>query len=219
MGRWTAVVGAVAAAMALAVGELAAAITGGPSLVIAVGDLVVDLAPGWLVRRTIGLLGTSQKPALLIGIVMVTLLAGAVLGRVATAGRRARWLVFVGFGLVGAGAASGSERPLSGLVAGILAAVAGVAVLEVALRKAPVSGPQVGDPLVGPPADVPFQDPRIKASTRRGFMVYAAGMSAAAGAVAVGSRVLATRGSEELREQVVLPPGSRTVGERPTTTT
>nr|MBC8484076.1 oxidoreductase [Actinomycetota bacterium] len=151
MGRWTAVVGAVAAAMALAVGELAAAITGGPSLVIAVGDLVVDLAPGWLVRRTIGLLGTSQKPALLIGIVVVTLLAGAVLGHVATAGRRARWLVFVGFGLVGAGAASGSERPLSGLVAGILAAVAGVAVLEVALRKGPVSGPQVGDPLVGPP--------------------------------------------------------------------
>ena len=218
MGRWTAVAGAVAAAMALAAGELAAAITGGPSLVIAVGDLVVDLAPGWLVRWTIDLLGTSQKPALLIGIVVVTLLAGAVLGRVATAGRRARWLVFVGFGLLGAGAASGSERPLSGLVAGILAAVAGVAVLEVALRKVPVSGPQVGDPLVGPPADVPFQDPRVKASTRRGFMVYAAGMSVAAGVAAVGSRVLATRGSEELREQVVLPPGRRTVGERPTTT-
>jgi len=73
--------------MALAVGEAVAAVTGGPSLVVVVGDVVVDLAPGWLVRRTIDLLGTSQKPALLTGIVVVTLLAGAVLGRVVVDGQ------------------------------------------------------------------------------------------------------------------------------------
>ena len=88
MVRATSVAGVLAAGMALAVAEAVAAITGGPSLVVAVGDLVVDLAPGWLVRRTIDLLGTSQKPALLTGIVVVTLLAGAVLGRVVVDGRR-----------------------------------------------------------------------------------------------------------------------------------
>ena len=66
MGRAAAVAGVLAAGMALAVGEAVAAVTGGPSLVVVVGDIVVDLAPGGLVRRTIDMLGTAQKPALLI---------------------------------------------------------------------------------------------------------------------------------------------------------
>ncbi|HIE66609.1 MAG TPA: oxidoreductase, partial [Acidimicrobiia bacterium] len=122
MVRATSVAGVLAAGMALAVAEAVAAITGGPSLVVAVGDLVVDLAPGWLVRRTIDLLGTSQKPALLTGIVVVTLLAGAVLGRVVVDGRRTGRAAFMGFGLVGAGAAAWSGSPFSGLVTGAIAA-------------------------------------------------------------------------------------------------
>jgi hypothetical protein len=58
MVRAASVAGVLAAGMALAAAEAVAAVTGGPSLVVAVGGLVVDLAPGWLVRRTIGLLGT-----------------------------------------------------------------------------------------------------------------------------------------------------------------
>ena len=219
MFRAASVAGVVAAATALAAAEAVAAITGGPSLVVAVGDLVVDLAPGWLVRRTIGLLGTTQKPALLAGIVVVALLAGAVLGRVVAGGSAVGRTAFMGLGLVGAGAAAWSGAPSSGLFAGVVAAVAGIAVLEAALRKVPVADPQSGVPAIGPPLDAPFEDPRVKASTRRGFITYAAGMSVAAGVAAVGSRALATRGSEELRERVVLPSARRTAGDRPATTT
>ena len=219
MFRAASVAGVVAAATALAAAEAVAAITGGPSLVVAVGDLVVDLAPGWLVRRTIGLLGTTQKPALLAGIVVVALLAGAVLGRVVAGGSAVGRTAFMGLGLVGAGAAAWSGAPFRGLLAGVVAAVAGIAVLETALRKVPVADPQSGVPSIGPPLDAPFEDPRVKASTRRGFITYAAGMSVAAGVAAVGSRALATRGSEELRERVVLPSARRTAGDRPATTT
>ena len=219
MVRAASVAGVLAAGMALAAAEAVAAVTGGPSLVVAVGGLVVDLAPGWLVRRTIGLLGTAQKPALLMGIVVVTLLAGAVLGRVVVGGRRTGRAAFMGFGLVGAGAAALSGAPFSGLLAGVIAAATGIAVLEAALRRVPGAGPPAGEPTALPPAGVPFEDPRVKASTRRGFIAYVAGMSVAAGAVAVGSRVLAGRGSEDLRVQVVLPSARRMAGDRPATTT
>jgi DMSO/TMAO reductase YedYZ molybdopterin-dependent catalytic subunit len=205
--------------MALAVGEAVAAVTGGPSLVVAVGDVVVDLAPGWLVRRTIDLLGTTQKPALLIGIVVVTLLAGGALGRNVGGGRRTVRAAFVAFGLVGSGAAAWSGAPIRGLVSGLVAASVGIAVLEAGLRRVPVSGLPPNDPATDPPTAVPLEDPRVKATTRRGFITYAAGVSVAAGAVAVGSRALARRGTDGLRAQVLLPSTRRTADDRRATTT
>ena len=56
-----------------------------------------------------------------------------------------------------------------GDVAGAIAAATGIAVLEAALRRVPVAGPPAGDPTVGPSAGVPFEDPRVKASTRLAF--------------------------------------------------
>jgi DMSO/TMAO reductase YedYZ molybdopterin-dependent catalytic subunit len=205
--------------MALAVGEAVAAVTGGPSLVVAVGDVVVDLAPGWLVRRTIDLLGTTQKPALLIGIVVVTLLAGGALGRNVGGGRRTVRAAFVAFGLVGSGAAAWSGAPIRGLVSGLVAASVGIAVLEAGLRRVPVSGLPPNDPATDPPTAVSLEDPRVKATTRRGFITYAAGVSVAAGAVAVGSRALARRGTDGLRAQVLLPSTRRTADDRRATTT
>jgi DMSO/TMAO reductase YedYZ molybdopterin-dependent catalytic subunit len=205
--------------MALAVGEAVAAVTGGPSLVVAVGDVVVDLAPGWLVRRTIDLLGTTQKPALLIGIVVVTLLAGGALGRNVGGGRRTVRAAFVAFGLVGSGAAAWSGAPIRGLVSGLVAASVGIAVLEAGLRRVPASGLPPNDPATDPPTAVPLEDPRVKATTRRGFITYAAGVSVAAGAVAVGSRALARRGTDGLRAQVLLPSTRRTADDRRATTT
>ena len=219
MGRAAAVAGVLAAGMALAVGEAVAAVTGGPSLVVAVGDVVVDLAPGWLVRRTIDLLGTTQKPALLIGIVVVTLLAGGALGRNVGGGRRTVRAAFVAFGLGGSGAAAWSGAPIRGLVSGLVAASVGIAVLEAGLRRVPVSGLPPNDPATDPPTAVPLEDPRVKATTRRGFITYAAGVSVAAGAVAVGSRALARRGTDGLRAQVLLPSTRRTADDRRATTT
>ena len=219
MGRAAAVAGVFAAGMALAVGEAVAAVTGGPSLVVVVGDVVVDLAPGWLVRRTIDLLGTTQKPALLIGIVVVTLLAGGALGRNVGGGRRTGRATFVAFGLVGFGAAAWSGAPIRGLASGLAAVSVGISVLEAGLRRVPVSGLPPNDPATDPPTAVPREDPRVKATTRRGFIMYAAGMSVAAGAVAVGSRALARRGTDGLRAQVDLPSTRRTADDRPATTT
>ena len=63
--------GVAAAALAIAIGEFVGVAFGGVSLVASVGDAVVDLAPGWFVRWTIGLLGAAQKPALLTGVVLL----------------------------------------------------------------------------------------------------------------------------------------------------
>ena len=66
-----ALLGVVAAALAVALGEFVGVAFGDLSLVASVGDVVVDLSPGWFVRWTIGLLGDAQKPALLTGVVVV----------------------------------------------------------------------------------------------------------------------------------------------------
>ena len=205
--------------MALAVGEAVAAVIGGPSLVVVVGDVVIDLAPGWLVRRTIDLLGTTQKPALLIGIVVVTLLAGGALGCKVGGGRRTGRAAFVAFGLMGSGAAAWSGASIRGLATGMVAASVGIVVLEAGLRRVPVSGLPQNDPATESLTALPFEDPRVKTATRRGFITYAAGMSVAASAIAAGSHALARRGSEDLRTEVVLPSVRRTAAERLATTT
>ena len=66
-----ALLGVAAAALALALGEFVGVVFGDLSLVASVGDVVVDLSPGWFVRWTIGLLGDAQKPALLTGVVLL----------------------------------------------------------------------------------------------------------------------------------------------------
>ena len=60
------------------VAELFAAIVpGARSLVIAVGDEVIDRTPGWLERAVIQNLGTSDKPFLIANILVVSALLGA----------------------------------------------------------------------------------------------------------------------------------------------
>ena len=67
--------GVVAAVVALAVTELTRAVWGdAPSLVVAVGDVFVDGLPGDVARTVIAAIGTADKPALLIGIVVVSLI-------------------------------------------------------------------------------------------------------------------------------------------------
>ena len=78
--------GVVAAAIALAVTELVRAVTAdAPSLIVAVGDVFVDGLPGDVTRTVIGAIGTADKPALLIGIVVVSLHVGARTGTAALA--------------------------------------------------------------------------------------------------------------------------------------
>lgn len=143
-GAWLAraIAGLLGAGAGLTVGEVAAAAsTRIPSLVIAVSDSVIDSTwvPFWLRRWSIDQLGSAQKPALVAGVVCVTLLVGTVCGVLA-----GRWIglpavVYVAFGVV-AGLSS-AQSPMasdfwSGFVAG-LAALLAAAVTYVLLRAVP----------------------------------------------------------------------------------
>ena len=205
--------GVVAAAVGLAVGEFLAAVSGIASPVASVGDLVVDATPGPVVRRTIAWFGTAQKPLLLTGVVVVTLLLGGSLGRRTSPVAPA---AFLAAGLVGGLAVGRTGSPVGGPMVGVSAGVAGIAVLWAGRRLLATSlGP--GEEVVDAP-DV-LEDPRIRTATRRGFLGYAAGMSVAAGSLAVGSRALVDRRGDRLRDDVALPSTRRTVptGDRPPT--
>ena len=212
--------GVVAAGMSLAVGEFFAGLFGISSPVVSVGDLVVDVTPGPVVRQTIELFGTLQKPLLLGGIVVVCLLLGGSLGR------RSDNVAYAGFlaaGVVGGLSAGWSGSPLGGPAVSVLAAVAGIAVLHKGRSLLPAFlWPEPDRDFIDVSRDV--EDPRIRVATRRGFLGYVAGMTVAAGSLAVGSRVLVDRRGDRLREEVTLPTGRRTIpaGDRtvpaPTTT-
>src|SRR5690606_27892273 len=123
--RLDALGGLIAAGSALALGELAAGIAGATSMVVAVGNIVVDRTPGPAVKWAIDLLGTADKPVLLATIVTLSLAIGALLGPVA--GRRPEvgaW-AFAIFGV--AGFAASDADPFTGTLTAAL--VAGVAAI------------------------------------------------------------------------------------------
>ena len=101
-----------------------------PSLVVSVAEEIVDITPGFIARWSIDTLGTAQKPALVWGIVIVSILLGAVLGWPS----RKRWWVMpaglVVFAVVGGWAAA--RNPLSsdglGWMSGLLSGAFGIAV-------------------------------------------------------------------------------------------
>ena len=84
--------GAVAVAVAIAVGEiLAGLVAGAPSLVVAVGSLVVDLQPPGAKDFVVSLFGTNDKLALNIVILVVALAVGGDSGSSPGRIRRPRW--------------------------------------------------------------------------------------------------------------------------------
>ena len=101
-----------------------------PSLVVSVAEEIVDITPGFIARWSIDTLGTAQKPALVWGIVVVSILLGAVLGWPSSK----RWWVLpaglVVFAVVGGWAAA--RNPLSsdglGWMSGLVSGAFGIAV-------------------------------------------------------------------------------------------
>ncbi|MER2135401.1 MAG: molybdopterin-dependent oxidoreductase [Arthrobacter sp.] len=131
--RWfSAAAGAVAAAIAAAAGELtAAALSPSLSPVTAVGSVVIDAVPAPVKDWAIAVFGTSDKTALLAGMLLVILGAGAACGLL-----EARWpprgsAVLAGFGLLAAAAVLSRAQvsPLA-LFSPLIAGLAGVLVLR-----------------------------------------------------------------------------------------
>ena len=123
--------GIVAAGGALGLSEILSGLSRKiPSLVVSVADIIVDNTPGFIARWSIDTLGSNQKPALVWGIVVVSVLLGAVLGLPS----RKRWWVMpaglVVFAVVGGWAAA--RNPLSsdglGWMSGLLSGAFGIAV-------------------------------------------------------------------------------------------
>ena len=131
--RWfSAAAGAVAAGIAAAAGELAAAaLSASLSPVTAVGSVVVDAVPAPVKDWAIAVFGTSDKTALLAGMLLLILGLGALCGLLES--RRTPWgsVLLASFGILGAAAVLTRAQfsPLA-LLPPLVAGLAGVLVLR-----------------------------------------------------------------------------------------
>ncbi len=163
--------GALGAGVAIAVSELGAGLVpGAPSLVTAIGSLVISLQPPGAKELMVNLFGTNDKVALNILVLVVALVVAALAGILAA---RRRWLgvaIFVAFGILAA--AAGLRDPLSApalaVANAVVAVVAGLAALLGLLGLAAASGARGAsdDPVAA------FPSPEW---TRRRFLIASAG--------------------------------------------
>src|SRR5690349_4332736 len=135
-----AVAGIVAAAAALAAGELVSALTAGgaPSPLIAVGNAVIAFAPPGSKELMVSLFGTNDKTALNVIVAGAVLIFGALIGLTARRhGTAASLLIAV---LVGVGALAAIRDPQAGLAYVALSTgvqlVAGIFVLDLLMGAA-----------------------------------------------------------------------------------
>ena len=192
-----AVGGLIAAAAALGASELVAGLSSGlPSMLLSVGKLVIDYSPPVVEDFAIGVFGTNDKLALIVGTVALSLVLGALLGVVANRYFNLAAAGFAAFGALGVFAAI--RNPLYGPVAAIVAAGVTAAVGIVALRW-----------LVARPAPPPDRESYVTETTlpRRTFLYRGGGLVALTIGFAAAGRALAQRGKAVIlsREEVVLP--------------
>ncbi len=180
-----ALAGALAAGAAIATGELAAGlIPGAPSLIIAVGTLVIDLQPPGAKDLVVGLFGTNDKLALGVLIVVAALLVAAGLGNVAWR----RWRTgAAGFGAFGAVALFAALReplvsPAWAIATAVGATALGLAILRLLLEAS--GSPWAGAALASGSDGVPAT-PSMPEWDRRRFLVR--GTAVALGSVGVGA--------------------------------
>ena len=133
--------GASAAAVSLTTGEMMASFTDARSLVLTVADLLVAEAPGGVVRWSIDTFGSGQKTVLIIGVVVTSLLLGALLGWVSGLGAPSIGdLGFALFGLIGAMVALTTEDDLAvaTAISSAISAALGAVVLRFLLARVAV---------------------------------------------------------------------------------
>ena len=207
---WDGLSGLLAAAVALGVAELVAALLGSTSLVAAVGDYVVDHSPGGLTKVVIDALGTKDKPALLLGIVVSSLGVGALLGPVA--GRR--FIAgFAGFAVLGiAGALAGARLPQGDAATSALVAAAaagsGVVALRVLLALATPAE-------AGSEVEMPSEGSR--GSRRQFFRVAATLGGVAAASAVVGRQLIGPRVDVEAARRAAVLPAAEPAADAPAT--
>ena len=189
--------GIASAALAIAFGELVASITNKTtSLILAVGEFIVDITPGDVVRTSIETLGNSQKIVLLTVITILALLFGGLLGLLLLKQPEMSYSLFILFGVFGGWTLN--RDPLTSTVAALsvsaLATLIGVStffLLNTVLDR---------------PVNVDFEDPTHRYADRRQFLNWATGISVAAGTMTgVGRLLLKDDTVQNIRESIVLP--------------
>lgn len=209
-GRRAALAGLLAVATGLGVSELAAALLpGGGSLIIAVGDLIIDVVPGWLERAVISAFGTADKPVLIVSIVLVSALLGVGLGLLAARRFIFGALVLSALATVGVVAAAADPRTAvaAALVIGVAYALAGIAALWVLLRAATPRAVPTPEPGSAGPAPIAIERPGDgRVVDRRRFLRLAGITAVVAGAAATGSRLItSSERVDRIRQAIRIP--------------
>jgi DMSO/TMAO reductase YedYZ molybdopterin-dependent catalytic subunit len=191
-GAWP-LAGLVAGFVGLATSYLVAmAMSIRESPLVAVGEVVIAYTPGAVAERAIGLLGYWDKPALLLGILVVLGLVFAFAGRLARKSWARPLIVFAV--LTAAGAAAVALRPGTSvssyfpLAVGFVTWLVVLSVLTEPLRREPAAG------------DEDLTAPAAQASASRRAFLLRAGVIAALGVLAGGAGRLVGRGRRQVEE-------------------
>ena len=189
--------GMVSAALALALGELVASVTNKTtSLVLAVGEFIVEVTPGDVVRTSIETLGNSQKVVLLSSITVISILFGGFLGLLSRKQPDLSYSLFILFGIFGGWTLN--RDPLTSTAAALsLSAIATLIGVSTFFSL---------NSLLDHPASTNFEDPKYRYADRRQFLNWATGISVAAGTMTgVGRLLLKDDTVQNIREKIVIP--------------
>jgi DMSO/TMAO reductase YedYZ molybdopterin-dependent catalytic subunit len=203
------IAGGLAAGVGIAIGELMAGlIVGAPSLVIAIGDTVIENQPPGAKELMVELFGSDNKLALNVGIVATSILLAGVLG---VAGRRSWNVPVFGFGVAGAvGLLAALSRPLVEPLWAVVTVVTAVIMALAALRLmlATTRPAWAGSTLPAATSDGSAAGAAMPDWDRRRFLQISGGL-------AVGAVVLGTVGRNLLANQ---PGGAAADAQLPTVT-
>lgn len=197
--------GLLAIGVMFGIAELVAGLrSNGRSLVVAVGDVIIDTVPGEVERAVISTLGHWDKPFLIASILVGAGLLGAALGVLAV-----RRFVVGAAGLAAMaaiGVAASLDDPQASvadaIVAGVAGAAAGIFALWLLLRAATPRAV---------PAPAAIRDPAGGGVADRGrFLGVAAATVLVTAAGVFGGRVLATgKRIDEIRQAIRIPRPAR----------
>ena len=202
--------GVLAVTVILGIAELVAGLLVSPSLVVAVGDVVIDSVPGSLERAVISLLGTADKPFLVSTILVLSLLVGAAIGIVAARRFLPAALALVVYTAIGVAAALADPQSnvLGPVLTGSIGVGAGMLVLRWLLdARAPAPRlTEMGDGHQRAPE--PGGGPVVD---RRRFLRLAGAATAVAALGAIGGRAVAggTERINRIRQAIRLPRPAR----------
>lgn len=209
-----AIVGIIAAGSGLALGELAAAVTGpATSPVLSVGSAAIDLAPTPVKEFAIRTFGTADKLVLISGVLAMLVILSALGGILARTRFVTGAAIFLTFGIVGVLAAL--TRASSELTDGIPSALAGLAALGVLYllvrvwRKGEQPAPAAADadPASGTAAPGDTGETSGTKPSRRGLLIASVASVAGAAVAATAGRLLQAvrQDAAESRAAIRLP--------------